>query len=134
MEEGIDKEILLNWKIKADNDIKIVEQGLKSDEPITDILCFHCQQAVEKYLKLFLTANRIEYKSTHNIAILLQQCMEIDDSFRSFKEISYLTQYAVELRYPDDFYIPDLSETKNAYKLALKVRKFVLSELKVKLE
>jgi len=134
MEEGIDKKILLNWKIKADNDIRIVEQGLKAKEPITDVLCFHCQQAVEKYLKLFLTANNVEFNPTHNIAILLQQCIGIDKSFSLLEETSYLTQYAVELRYPDDFYIPDLSETKNAYKLALKVRKFVFSELKVKLE
>ena len=134
MEKIINNKILHNWKTKADNDIRIVEQGLKTEEPVTDVLCFHSQQAVEKYLKLFLTANNIEFNPTHNIAILLQLCMSIDNSFSSLEEISYLTQYAVELRYPDDFYIPDLPETEKAYKLAINVRKFVLSKLKLKLE
>jgi HEPN domain-containing protein len=134
MGKGIDKKILLNWKIKADNDIRIVEQGLRAEEPVTDVLCFHCQQATEKYLKLFLTAKHIEFNPTHNIAILLQQCIGIDNSFSSLEETSYLTQYAVELRYPDDFYIPDLPETEKAYKLTLNVRKFVLSKLKIKME
>lgn len=108
MEKIINKKILHNWKTKAGNDIRIVEQGLKTEEPVTDVLCFHSQQAVEKYLKLYLTAQNIEFKQTHNIAILLQQCIEIDNSFNALKDISYLTQYAVELRYPDDFFIPDI--------------------------
>lgn len=134
METVINKKILINWKIKADNDIRIVKQGIKAEDPVTDVLCFHCEQAIEKYLKLFLTANNIEFNPTHNIAILLQLCIGIDNSFSSLEEISYLTQYAVELRYPDDFYIPDLEETKRAYKLALKVKKFILSKLENKLE
>ena len=41
-----------------------------------------------------------------------------------------LTEYAVEFRYPDDFYIPSIEETKEAYNLALKVKDFVLERIK----
>ena len=29
-------------------------QGLEANEVVTDTVCFHCQQAAEKYLKAFL--------------------------------------------------------------------------------
>ena len=45
------KAITSQWLIKADNDLKTAEFGLTANEPITDTICFHCQQAAEKYLK-----------------------------------------------------------------------------------
>jgi HEPN domain-containing protein len=48
-------EYVKNWLIKADSDLKIVEHelALPIEEVVKDIVCFHCQQAVEKYLKAF---------------------------------------------------------------------------------
>ena len=40
-----------------------------------------------------------------------------------------LTDYAVEIRYPDDWYEPSMEETKEAYAIALKVKEFVLKKL-----
>jgi hypothetical protein len=45
-------------------------------------------------------------------------------------EADILTEYAVEFRYPDDFYIPDIEEAKEAYSLALKVKDFILERVK----
>ena len=44
------------WLIKAMNDYKTAEKliNLPTEEIITDTLCFHCQQFVEKGLKHFL--------------------------------------------------------------------------------
>jgi len=36
--------------------------------------------------------------------------MELEEAIK-------LTDYAVELRYPDDFYIPNLDEAKDAYEV-----------------
>lgn len=49
------EEIILRWLTKADNDLKAVKQLLTFDDVLADILSFHCQQAVEKYLKAYLT-------------------------------------------------------------------------------
>jgi len=36
------------------------------------------------------------------------------------------------VRYPDDFYIPNLDEAKDAYEVAKKVKTFVIEKLKSK--
>jgi len=37
--------------------------------------------------------------------------------------------YAVEIRYPDEFYIPSITEAKEAFQIAQKVKDFVLKKL-----
>ena len=123
------KEIIGHWKLKAGRDIELVERDLRSDDPLTDILCFHCQQAVEKYLKTYLISKLIKAPKTHDIAILLEICKKIDTEFAVLSDVSYLSEYAVELRYPDDFYIPDKGELEKAYKKAVMVKEFVIKKL-----
>lgn len=57
------------WIIKALNDYKTAEKliNLSEEEIITDTLCFHCQQAVEKLLKAFLVNEEIEFGRTHSL-------------------------------------------------------------------
>ena len=66
---------------------------------------------------------------THNIDTLLQSCINISQDFEKLRGIEYLTDYAVSLGYPDNFYIPDYEETKEALILANKVRDFVLNKI-----
>jgi hypothetical protein len=54
--DEIIKTTINKWLIKADNDLKTAEFCLTAEQPITDTICFHCQQAVEKYLKLFIVS------------------------------------------------------------------------------
>ena len=124
-------EILLHWRIKADNDFTVAEKELKSKSPVTDAVCFHCQQAAEKYLKLFLVYNGIEPKKTHLISDLIIECSKIDTDFEKLSQSAYLSDYAVELRYPDDFYIPDLEETKEAFESAKMIKNFVLNRINI---
>ena len=42
------------WFRKAENDLLNVENNFKADRYPADTVCFHCQQAAEKYLKGFL--------------------------------------------------------------------------------
>lgn len=118
-------ELLSFWKIKADNDLKTIVNELNSNEPVTDSICYHAQQAAEKYLKLFLVSNGKEPAKSHNIAFLKNACESINPAFLKLTNIEYLTDYAVDLRYPDNFYMPTLEEAKEAYLDALKVKKFV---------
>ena len=43
--------LVKQWHIKADNDLATVGNEFNSENPVTDAICFHSQQAVEKYLK-----------------------------------------------------------------------------------
>ena len=42
-----------------------------------------------------------------------------------------LTDFAVSLRYPDDFYVPDRSETIHYRDIALKIKKVVEDKIKI---
>ncbi|ADT84024.1 HEPN domain-containing protein [Thermococcus barophilus] len=117
-----------DWIRKADEDLKASEILLEQN--LYALSCFHAQQAVEKYLKAFLLEHDREISKTHNIKFLLNQCCEIDKSFRElFKSgVHYLTEYAVEVRYPG-IYEPDREEAKDALRLAKVVKEFVLRKL-----
>lgn len=125
MDETVNRLVKL-WHVKADNDLKTIENELEAKTVITDTICFHAQQAAEKYLKSFLVAKQIPFRNTHNLTEILRACIDIDQEFESLTFAVYLTAYAVDLRYPDDFYIPDLDEAREAYRIAKEVKAFVV--------
>lgn len=120
------------WLVKADNDLKTGKDELASENPATDTVCFHMQQCVEKYLKAFLVSKGEEISKTHNLAFILQRCVEIDRGFIKIRNsgADELTIYAVGARYPDDFYMPSLKESKKALRIAEKIKEFVLHKLR----
>jgi HEPN domain-containing protein len=124
------EEFARRWLIKAKNDFVIAfdERNLKTKDFITDGICFHCQQAVEKALKSFLVFHGIDFEKIHNLETLAALCSRID---AEFKEIDFgnLSDYGVAIRYPDNFYIPDLDETDKAISIADNVVKIVLNKL-----
>ena len=124
---------LNKWLVKADNDIKISEFALTSKDPVTDNICFHCQQAVEKYFKLFLISHGKSPEKTHSIAIIYQECLKLDPDFSILTGLEYLTDYAVTVRYPDDFYIPTVEEAEAALTAAKKVRNFIKKKNGIKI-
>lgn len=92
------------------------------------ILCFHCQQAVEKFLKAFLIFNGIEIKKTHNIEYLLSECIDFDSEF-SIIDPKNLSDFGVDARYPGDMYIPSEEETIEHKEIAIFVKTFVEEKL-----
>jgi HEPN domain-containing protein len=105
-----------DWLAKASNDLKSVEHelGLEESEVLRDIACFHYQQAVEKYLEAFLISHQVEFPKTHNVEYLLEKCAEIDARFSDI-DVKELTSFAVDVRYGDGFYIPDMDEVEYYY-------------------
>jgi len=66
-----------------------------------EIICYHCQQAVEKVLKGFLTDCDIEPPRIHDLEQLCKMCVRHDTSFEAFMEqCRDLTEYAASARYP----------------------------------
>ncbi len=119
------------WLMKAGNDLKTGKDEIATAEPVTDTTCFHMQQCVEKCLKAFLVHKGREISRTHNLPLLLQECIELDSEFEVLKaeNIDELTAYAVDMRYPGDFYMPTLAEAQAAIKMAEKVRSFVAAKI-----
>ena len=67
----MNEDTVKKWIMKADNDLKIAKDELGVENPVTDMVCFHAQQCVEKHLKAFLIFNGREIPRTHDIACLL---------------------------------------------------------------
>jgi len=66
-----------------------------------EIICYHCQQAVEKSLKAFLCANGIDIPKTHDAGLLCQRCTELDAKFTDFQEAcDEMVVYAAQQQQP----------------------------------
>ena len=62
-------------------------------------------------LKAFLTYHQIYFPKTHNILNLLNLCNTADSDFVvHLEDADMLTDYAVEIRYPDIFFEPDIDD------------------------
>jgi HEPN domain-containing protein len=125
-------ETIKKWILKAENDLKIAKDEMLTENPATDAICFHAQQCVEKYLKAYLISKDKETSKTHDILFLIKQCLLIDNEFNYLLELNAdsLTSYAVEIRYPDEFYFPSLEEAKEAIEICEKVKQFVINKFK----
>ena len=67
---------LNQWMEKAEHDLIAAKLIIEHQPTILDIACFHCQQAVEKYLKTFLVFKKEEFPRTHNLDLLIQNCSQ----------------------------------------------------------
>ena len=65
------EDIVNNWIKKADRDLEVSKRELELSKPLTDIICFHAQQAAEKYMKAYLIWLDIEFQKTHDIEDLV---------------------------------------------------------------
>ena len=106
-------EIAKQWLAKAKNDLLNVDNNLKAEEVPFDTVCFHCQQAAEKFLKAFLAGNKQPNPSTHDLFFILEKILVLDSKAKQLRDfLSVLMPYAVEIRYPDDWFMPSEQEPK----------------------
>jgi HEPN domain-containing protein len=63
-------------------------------------ICFHAQQAAEKYLKAFLAFHGVPIPKTHDLDKLVKSCTEIAPSFANLAtSADALRLFGVEIRY-----------------------------------
>ncbi|MDD5674731.1 MAG: HEPN domain-containing protein [Chitinivibrionales bacterium] len=117
---------LAGWLEKAAMDITAARHLRKTSDAsaLTETICFHCQQAVEKYLKAFLVSKNISFKKIHNLEVLLQMCVSADTDFNTL-DMGNLSDYAVTVRYPGHAYSPTINDADQSLLLADKIRSFV---------
>ncbi len=118
------------WFKRADNDLKSITNNLKDSEPPTDIICFHAQQAIEKYIKGALIHFGQHITKTHDLIFLLNSISGyIPELVKLKNELKEISRCAVEVRYPDIMYEPTIEEAKKAYEVALNVKDIILKIL-----
>lgn len=113
------REVVRQWRAKAQSDWTAVEILLGSEVCPRDTVCFHCQQFVEKLLKGLLTGNGIEAPKTHDIRRLIQLAELSAPELSRFADASdALSIHGVETRYPGDWYEIERTEMEEVVQLA----------------
>ena len=70
-----------------------------------EIICYHCQQAIEKLLKGVLISRGVTIEKTHDLGLLAEMLQEYTEVDEKYLEIcDDLTPYGVKIRYPQELY------------------------------
>jgi len=92
---------VIEWMQIADDDLYSAKTLYESVRKPYEIICYHCAQATEKYLKGYLAYNDIIPQNTHNLLFLHEICVEKDNNFETIRtECSLLNRFTNEIRYP----------------------------------
>lgn len=130
------KLVMMEWLYKADQDFGFAESYLKNHAGYFDQICFHFQQAAEKYFKAYIVKFDLPFEKQHDLIKLLKICSGYDSSLRILEEdCRFLNPFYIEARYPDQvFAVCTKEEAENAYHHAQKIRDLIREKLGVQQE
>ena len=117
---------------KANADLRTSKKLLNDNDMDYDIVCFHLQQFIEKYLKSFLIYNNIEPKRVHSLEILLNDCVTVDNSFQKYyiNEFLALTDCSVLIWY-DELEDVDRKFLEDALIVIEELKQFIESKIHI---
>jgi HEPN domain-containing protein len=89
------------WIALAEDDLLNIENNLVAARVPWSTVCFHAQQAAEKYLKAVLITHGTPPPRIHDLPPLLELCAEAGVSLAHLEDDCIeLTRYGVAPRYP----------------------------------
>jgi HEPN domain-containing protein len=87
------------WVRKGEADYVVATLLSRKIPPLHDAVCFHCQQAAEKYLKALLEELGLAVPRTHNLDDVLNLLLPHHPTLHSLRRgLIFLTNFAVETR------------------------------------
>ena len=117
------------WLDFAYMDLSAAEHLLTMRPLPVEIICYHCEQAAEKFLKATLVQFDREPPKTHDLIQLCKLCCEVDTQFEQLADSCIeLTPYGVQVRYPSNLEL-DESDAVCALKECRLVQGFVCQKL-----
>ncbi len=118
------------WFRKAVTDLRSADEDIAAAPPILEDAVFHCQQAVEKAIKGFLTFHQRPFGKTHDLRELGKACASLEPGLSPLLErAAPLTWYAWKFRYPGTPEEPSEEEAREAVGIAREVVAALLSVL-----
>ena len=112
------------WYRMADNDF---DSAILLNEAVRrhyEIICYHCAQSVEKYLKGYLIYQNVIPIKTHDLVLLNNLCIEHDVGFRNISfECNILNRFTNDIRYPNQYETGE-TEVNLAFNTVEKIRNF----------
>ena len=116
------------WVRKAEEDVNVARELAAQKPPPRNTVCFHCQQAAEKYRKALLQENGAAVPRIHNMEDLLDLLLPHDATLKPLRRsVASLTKFAVEYRYPG------MWATTRQMRSGLKIAERVRGEIRARL-
>ncbi|MFQ5628796.1 MAG: HEPN domain-containing protein [bacterium] len=99
-----DSEEVVGWLKKAEADFQgAIYINRRRKNQLPDLVCYHSQQAAEKYLTAFLIYHVKPFPKTHDLILLLEMCLKYAPLLEFYKKLfEILNPYSVQFRYPGD--------------------------------
>jgi HEPN domain-containing protein len=120
-------DLVRGWIAKADSDLA-AGQRLLSDGP-HDAVCFHAQQAIEKFLKALLTFYDQPSLRTHDLEELQRIALKVHDNPELANlDLFEASNYAVMALYDLQFW-PNQETATEALTLAIEVKRLIVTVL-----
>ena len=90
------------WLRKASDDrIAALDLAKGRGDRLADIVCFHCQQSAEKYIKAVLTQNAMAFPKTHDLRELVDRAADALIALCKLGSVAdVLAPFSVDIRYP----------------------------------
>jgi HEPN domain-containing protein len=120
------------WLEKAENDFSAANTlfHIKSEVMLTDAVCFHCQQCIEKLIKGCLLARNIDPPKVHDLKRLHRLLRKQEPNWDwTETELDRLSGGAVIFRYPGE--TATIDEARMALDIATRCRIALLPLLDV---
>jgi HEPN domain-containing protein len=93
--------IVKEWLKKADDDFNFAKTNFRAESEFYAQICFHFQQAAEKYLKAYIISKCSAFEKVHDLVHLLKVCSAVEPIFAVLREDCILLNTAyIETRYP----------------------------------
>jgi HEPN domain-containing protein len=121
--------LTLEWVDKAEKDLFTARREQRVRKASNDdAVCFHSQQAAEKYLKAMLQEMNLPIPRVHSLAELLALVAKKDPDLLILQPYTNIMEgYAIQFRYPG--FTADKDEAKAALKAADRVCSIIKNKL-----
>ncbi len=119
-------EVIRDWIYQADRDLGSAIIIFQHIPRYFETVAFHCQQAVEKYIKGLLVFYDSQLKKTHDLIFLLELLADktaISEDL--YSKALTMEGFGVDIRYPNHKIHLTLEELESVIKIAGEFREFV---------
>ena len=122
------------WVGFAEKDLLTISEIIKN-EKLTNVVVFHCQQAIEKYFKAYILENSKPLLKNHNLLALYGIIKEIKDFNIDEDMLSTINDIYLESRYPgeigllDDGLKPTVEQANQFFTFAKDIKEKIENEI-----
>ena len=122
------------WIGFAEKDLLTVSEIIENPA-LTNIVIFHCQQAIEKYFKAFILEKEKPLMKIHNLLTLYGTIKEIVDLKLDEDLLSTINDIYLESRYPgeigllDESSMPAIEQANQFYVFAKEIESKIKNEV-----